>query len=139
MATFQVVVGDPETGEAHGVEVDEQDANRFIGREIGDEVDGAALGLSGYTLEITGGSDAAGRPMRDDVAGPDLSEVLLDERTTGYRPERDGERRRVAIRGREIGDETVQINAAVVGRGDEAIADLLAGGDADEGADEADA
>ena len=38
MATFQVVVGDPDTGEAHDFSVDEQAANRFLGREIGDEV-----------------------------------------------------------------------------------------------------
>jgi len=136
MATFQVVVGDPDTGTSHGIEVDEQDANRFLGRSVGEEVDGAAVGLSGYTLEITGGSDAAGRPMRADVAGPALSEVLLDERSTGYRPDREGERRRVTVRGREVGDETVQINATIVEHGDESVEDLLSGDDEDDGDDD---
>ncbi|PSQ57282.1 hypothetical protein BRD18_07690 [Halobacteriales archaeon SW_7_71_33] len=66
MATFTVVVGDPETGTAHQFETDGQDANRFLGRSIGEEVDGAAVGLSGYTLRITGGSDDTGRPMHED-------------------------------------------------------------------------
>lgn len=136
MATFQVVVGDPDTGESHGIEIDEQDANRFLGRSMGEEVDGTAVGLAGYTLEITGGSDAAGRPMRADVGGPALAEVLVDERSTGYRPEREGERRRVTVRGREVGDETVQINATIVERGTESVEDLLAGDD--EAEDEAD-
>jgi len=129
MATFQVVVGDPDTGEAHGLEVDEQDANRFIGRELGDEVEGSAVGLDGYTLEITGGSDAAGRPMRGDVSGPNLSEILVAERSTGYKPERGGERRRITVRGREISDEVAQINVRVTERGDRSIEDLLSGGD----------
>jgi len=136
MATFQVVVGDPDTGEAHSFEVDEQDANRFMGRELGDEVDGNAVGLDGYTLEITGGSDAAGRPLRADVSGSSLSEVLVAERSTGYRPDREGERKRITVRGREIGDEVAQINARIAERGDQSVEDLLAGGDDEDAEDE---
>jgi small subunit ribosomal protein S6e len=124
MAEFTVAVSDPEDGTTHQVDVSDQDANRFIGKEIGEEVDGGAVGLPGYTLEITGGSDDAGRPMRDDVRGPALKNILL-EGGTGYRPTRDGERKRVTVRGREVSDSTRQINAAVNSRGDEAVADLL--------------
>ena len=129
MATFTVVVGDPETGQSYQLEVEGQDGNRFLGRSIGDIVDGNAVGLQGYELEITGGSDDAGRPMRGDVRGPALREVLLTG-GTGYRPKRDGERRRITVRGAEISDETVQINVRVASRGDETIAELL--GEADE-------
>jgi small subunit ribosomal protein S6e len=124
MAEFTVAVSDPDSGETHQIDVADQDANRFMGRELGEEVDGSAVGLDGYTLELTGGSDDAGRPMREDVAGTALSELLL-EGGTGYHPERDGERKRVTVRGREISDATRQINAAIVERGDEAVADLL--------------
>ncbi len=125
MAEFTVAVSDPESGETHQIDVADQDANRFIGREIGEEVDGAAVGLSGYTLEVTGGSDDAGRPMRGDVKGAELKELLL-EGGTGYHPERDGERKRITVRGREISDATRQINAQITARGDEDVADLLA-------------
>ncbi len=124
MATFTVVVADPESGATVQREIDGQDANRFIGRAIGEEVEGDAVGFPGYTLEITGGSDDAGRPMRADVRGSALREVLLTG-GTGYQPERDGERRRVTVRGAEISDETVQINAKVTETGDEAFEDLL--------------
>lgn len=124
MATFTVVVGDPDSGATHQFEAEDQDANRFIGRSIGDEVDGSAVGLDGFTLEITGGSDDAGRPMRADVAGPNLKEVLLTG-GVGYKPSRDGERKRITVRGREISDSTVQINAKVAERGSESIEDLL--------------
>jgi small subunit ribosomal protein S6e len=114
MADFKVVVSDPDSGRTVQVEVDGQDANRFLGRELGDEVDGGAVGLDGATLELTGGSDDAGRPLRADVAGPNLKEKLL-EGGVGFQPSRDGERKRVTVRGREISDAVVQINATVVG------------------------
>jgi small subunit ribosomal protein S6e len=132
MALFQVVVGDPETGETHQFAAEGQAANRFVGRELGEEIDGGAVGLTGYTLELTGGSDDAGRPMRADVAGPNLREVLLAERSTGYRPTRDGERNRISVRGREVSEETAQINARVADRGDEPIEALLDGDEDDE-------
>ncbi|MFB6121642.1 MAG: 30S ribosomal protein S6e [Halobacteriaceae archaeon] len=133
MATFAVVVSDPETGASHQFEIDGQDANRFLGRDVGDEVDGDAVGLPGYTVEITGGSDTAGRPMRGDVSGPDLTDVLLDG-GTGFNPQRDGERRRVTVRGREVSEEIAQLNVAISERGEEDVESLL--GEGDEDADE---
>jgi small subunit ribosomal protein S6e len=136
MADFQVVVSDPETGDSYQLDVDGQDANRFVGREIGDEVEGGAVGLDGTTVEITGGSDFAGRPMRSDVSGPNLTEVLLDG-GTGFNPERDGERKRVTVRGREVSDATEQLNLKVAEQGDSSVADLLGEG-SDDDADEDD-
>jgi small subunit ribosomal protein S6e len=124
MAEFTVAVADPATGKTHQVEVSGQNANRFIGREIGEEVDGSAVGLSGYTLTITGGSDDAGRPMRGDISGDSLEEVLLDG-GTGYEPSRDGERSRVTVRGREVGDATRQINTRIAKQGGGEVEELL--------------
>jgi small subunit ribosomal protein S6e len=62
--------------------------------------------------------------MRDDVRGADLQSVLL-EGGTGYNPSRDGERKRVTVRGREISDDTRQINAKIVGRGSQPVDELL--------------
>jgi small subunit ribosomal protein S6e len=131
MADFQVVVADTDDGATYSVDVDGQDANRFAGKSIGEEVDGDAVGLSGYTLEITGGSDTTGRPMRADVAGPETREILL-EGGTGFNPNREGERRRVTVRGAEISDDTRQINAQIAERGDGDPADLLGEGGDDE-------
>jgi small subunit ribosomal protein S6e len=132
MAEFQVVVADPDSGATYQTEVSGQDANRFLGRDLGDEVDGNAVGLDGFTLELTGGSDAAGRPMRADVSGPNLKEILSTG-GVGHKPGRDGERKRITVRGRQISDETVQINAKVVdGDGDVAAAFGEADDDGDE-------
>ncbi|MFC7097077.1 30S ribosomal protein S6e [Halobaculum marinum] len=133
MAEFKIVVGD-DAGDTRQFDVDGQDANRFLGREIGDEVDGAAVGIDGVDVTITGGSDKAGRPMREDVPGGDLKELLL-EGGVGYKPSRDGERKRVTVRGRQISEETVQINGRVEG----SIAEALGENEEEEEADEAEA
>ncbi|WP_096389698.1 30S ribosomal protein S6e [Halopenitus persicus] len=122
MAEFKVVVADPNAGETYQRDVDGQDANRFLGRSLGEEVDGGAVGLDGYTLEITGGSDETGRPMRADVPGTSLKEILL-EGGVGFKPTADGERKRVTVRGAEIADDVAQVNVSVVdGDGDVAAA-----------------
>ncbi|QZX98214.1 30S ribosomal protein S6e [Halobaculum rubrum] len=128
MAEFKIVVGD-DAGDTRQFDVDGQDANRFLGREIGEEVDGAAVGVDG-DLTLTGGSDKAGRPMREEVPGSELKELLL-EGGVGYKPSRDGERKRVTVRGRQISEETVQINARIGG----SIAEALGEDEADEEAD----
>ena len=132
MAEFQVVVADPEDGTTYQLDAEEQDVNRFVGHSIGEEVDGGAVGLDGYSLEITGGSDNAGRPMREDIEGPSLEAVLLTG-GVGFDPTVEGERKRVTVRGREISEETRQINARIVGRGDQSVSELLGGEDAGDG------
>lgn len=136
MASFAVVVADPDSGTAYQQSVDGQDANRFLGRAIGDEVDGDAVGLPGYQITLTGGSDDAGRPMHPAISGPSLTEILSTG-DVGYKPQRDGERRRVTVRGNEISESTVQINATISEHGDEPVDSLLGeGGDEAEDAED---
>lgn len=120
MGTYIFVVSDPETGNSYQFEAD---AN-LAGRTLGETIDGELIGLSGYTLELTGGSDSAGRPMRADVEGTLPRELLL-EGGTGFHPTRDGERRRVTVRGNEIGEETTQLNVVVREYGDQSLEDVL--------------
>lgn len=121
MASYIFVVAEPESGQTYQLEVDDVDLD---GRTLGDVIDGELIGLPGYELELTGGSDTAGRPMRADVEGRQPTEIL-SAGGTGYHPRRDGERRRVTVRGNEIGPETTQLNAKVVSAGDEPIEELL--------------
>jgi len=124
MAEFTVAVSDPESGHTYQIEIDGQDSNRFIGRELGEEVDGAAVGLDGYTLELTGGSDTAGRPMRADVRGV-ATKAIMSDGGVGFEPTTDGERKRITVRGREVSDDTRQINAKIVARGSDDVDALL--------------
>lgn len=125
--SVRVVVSNPDTGTSYQVE---SDVNAFTGKAIGDEVDGGVVGLDGYTLEITGGSDDTGRPMRGDVEGQGISEILVSG-GTGYNPTREGERNRVSVRGGAVGDATVQLNTLVVEEGSEDIESVL--GEEEEG------
>ena len=64
MAKFKVIVSDPETGTSKIVELEEARAAPLIGRKIGEAVDGAVVDLPAHKLQITGGSDRDGVPMR---------------------------------------------------------------------------
>ena len=74
---FKVVVADPEKGKSYQLEAREPGARRLVGLRIGDKFDGEIIGLPGYELQITGGTDKAGFPLRADVAGSGRTSVLL--------------------------------------------------------------
>lgn len=113
LAKFKVVVSDPETGKANTVEVEESRATPLIGRRIGESIDGSIIGLSGYKILITGGSDKAGFPMRPDVHGGIKSKILVGG-GVGYKPKYKGNRHRKTIRGNIITDDIAQINIKII-------------------------
>lgn len=50
---FKIVVSD----KAVSYQMEAEDAKQIVNLSIGDEFDGNVIGLEGYTLKITGGSD----------------------------------------------------------------------------------
>ena len=113
MAKFKVIVSDPEAGTSKIVELEETRATPFIGRKIGESVDGAVVDLPAHKLKITGGSDRDGVPMRPNVHGGVRRNVVLSG-GVGFNPEDKGERRRKTVRGNVITDEIVQINTKII-------------------------
>ncbi len=134
MADFKVVVSDPKS-KAYQFDVTGAEANKFIGKTIGETVEGDLVGLPGYTLELTGGTDDAGFVMRKDLPGPKRQKVLVAG-GVGCIPSAKGARRRKFLRGREFAPDVVQINSKVVGYGDKSIEDILGGGSEDKAAEE---
>ncbi|HDN65698.1 MAG TPA: 30S ribosomal protein S6e [Methanosarcinales archaeon] len=130
MADFRVVVSDANAGKAYQIEVSGASANTFMGKIIGSEIDGSAVGLSGYTLKITGGSDKGGFPMRGTLPGPKRKKLLVTG-GSGFRPGEEGLRKRRSIRGSEISGDISQINTTVANYGPTPI-DSLLGGDSEE-------
>ena len=112
MAKFKVIVSDPEAGTSKIVELEEGRAAPFIGRKIGEAVDGALVDLPAHKLQITGGSDRDGVPMRPNVHGGVRRNVVLSG-GVGFNPHDKGERRRKSVRGNVITDEIVQINTKI--------------------------
>lgn len=129
--SMQAVIG-TKTGDSYQFELDEQQTHAVIGKQIGDEVDGDAVGLDGYTLEITGGSDREGFPMRATIQGTGRRRVLISNET-GAKRLRDGERRRKSVRGNTVSDDIEQLNLTVVEDGSKSVDELL---NPDEAADE---
>lgn len=111
-------------GKSYSIELDEKKSKSFIGLEIGKVFDAAQLGLAGYKIKITGGSDKDGFPMRSDVHGRVRARILLSS-GPGYRPKEKGLRRRKMVRGRVITPEIIQINAKVVEKGEKSLEELL--------------
>jgi small subunit ribosomal protein S6e len=124
MVEFKVVVSDPKTGHAYNMTVSGGAAGAFVGKKIGKEVDGGAIGLPGYKLQITGGSDRDGTTARKDLPGVGRRRLLLSG-GTGFRPTQDGERRRKFVRGNEITIEFVQVNTMVATHGEKPLAEYF--------------
>ena len=113
MAKFKIIVSDPETGTSKVVELEESRAAPLIGRKIGEVIEGSVVDLSGHKLQITGGSDKDGFPMRQNVHGGVRRQVILSG-GVGFNPQMKGERRRKTVRGDVITDEIVQLNMKIM-------------------------
>ena len=124
MAVFKFVVSDPQTRKSYQVEVDQSKAIGIIGKKIGEEFNGDIIGLSGYTLVVTGGTDKDGFPMHPDVEGPGKRRVLLSG-PPGYYPKMKGQRKRKTVRGNTISEDIVQINCKIIKKGEKPIEEIL--------------
>jgi len=113
MAKFKVIVSDPEEGKSKVVELEGARAVPLISRRLGETVDGSVVGMSGRKLQITGGSDKDGFPMRPNVHGGVRVSVIISK-SVGFHPKREGERQRKTLRGNVITEDIVQVNMKVV-------------------------
>jgi small subunit ribosomal protein S6e len=120
---FKLVISDPKTRKSGQKEVS---GEGLMGKKIGDKVSGSVAGLDGYELEITGGSDKDGFPMRMDVEGIGRKRILLSG-ATGFHSAHKGVRKRKSIRGNTISDDIVQINTKIVKHGTKPLEQVLGG------------
>ncbi len=127
MTRIRLVIGDPETGKTIQLELSEQKSRTLLGKVIGEVVEGGPLGFGGYRFKIMGGSDGDGTPMRPDVHGAVRKRPLL-KGGIGYNPTNPGERRRRRVRGNEITDDIVQVNAKIVTKGAKPLLELIEAG-----------
>lgn len=144
-----VAIGNPGTKKTYKVELDQAGAQLLFGKKIGQEFSGETVGLDGYKLKVTGGSDLSGFPMRKDIEGSGKKRVLLNVGSHGFRKRRyhsipkgegakkklketrKGERRRKSIRGNTISDAIRQVNCVVTKAG-KATPEKLLGLEAEE-------
>ena len=117
---FKTVIADPKKGKTYQWEITGHHANSLVGKRIGDEVDGIFVGLPGYKLVITGGSDKDGFPMRRELPGPKRRQVLIKE-GVGFHPNDKGVRKRKTVRGGTVSPDIVQINMRITVHGSKSI------------------
>ncbi len=143
MAEFKLALGNPETKKTYKIELSDSDSKSLIGKKIRDEINGELIGLNGYKIIITGGTDYAGFPMRPEIEGSQKKKLILNAGDLGFRSKRyhnaylegnkkkklkqtmPGERRRKSVRGNTISEDTVQINMKVIKSGKDSIEKLL--------------
>ncbi len=117
---MKLVVADPKTGKTYQTELDEGQAKTLYGKKIKETVKGDTIGLPGYELQITGGSDNQGFPMRFDLHGSNRKRIMLSA-GPGFHAKRKGERRRKSLRGNTISEQITQINTKVLKEGNKTI------------------
>jgi len=108
-----LIVSDPETGMSQKVEIEDARMSPLIGRRIGEVMDGAVANLSGHKIQLTGGCDKDGIPMRPDVHGGVKARIILSG-GVGFKPRNPGERRRKTVRGNIVTAETIFLNFKIV-------------------------
>lgn len=124
MVEFKVVVNDSKQGKSYTIPVTGHHANSLVGKKIGDEVDGIFVSLPGYKLQITGGTDKSGFPMRPDLPGAVKRRLLLSG-GVGFRPDEKGKRKKKSVRGNTINQDIVQINMRITKYGAKPVAELI--------------
>jgi len=124
MPDIRIVISDPKAGKAYQTELAGAQANILYGKSIGEELDGALIGASGYKLKITGGTDKDGFPMRSDLPGA-IKKRVLTSGGTGFIPTADGLRKRKTFRGREISLDIGQVNMKVTAYGAKPLVELI--------------
>ncbi|MBI4257409.1 MAG: 30S ribosomal protein S6e [Thaumarchaeota archaeon] len=112
MPEYKLIISDPKTGKSEVKELKGAEASVLAGLKIGDTVDLSSIGVKGK-IKVTGGSDKAGFPMRQDVLGGVKRHILLTK-GVGFRTGSEGEKRRKLVRGNTVTEEIYQVNAVLV-------------------------
>ena len=121
MVETKVVVSDPKTGKSYQKVVEE---NPFINNRVGDKVEGDIIGLSGFGLEVRGGSDKSGCPIRYDVNGFGKKKALLTKGPCLHNKIR-GLKIRKTVVGNLINQDIVQISLKVLKAGSQNLEELM--------------
>lgn len=121
MAEIKFVINDPKTGKSYQKVLEE---NPFLNRKFGDKVKGNDIGLDGYDLEIRGGSDKSGCPIRPDMPGSGKKKALL---TGGpcAKGLKKGKRIRKTVVGSTIDKDIVQVNLKILKQGSKKIEEIF--------------
>ncbi len=112
---FKLVMNDPENKKTYQIALDEKKSENFINLSIGNKFDCSVIGIRGYEIKITGGSDIAGFPMKKGIHQERAGVLVGDGR----------DRKRRTFGGENINKNTSQVNAKIIKKGDVPIEKIL--------------
>lgn len=119
---MKIVYSDPKSGRSGNLEVSVEQSAVLLNRKVGDMIDGNLIGMPGYKLKITGGSDKSGFPIDRSIDGTRKATVFKTISNSGSRK---GEYHRQSVRGNTISVDIMQLNVSVVEYGDKPIEEML--------------
>ncbi len=108
-----------DSGKTYQKEIKGEEAARLVGLRIGDVFDGGMIGESGQ-LQVTGGTDKDGFPMRKGIPGARRVKILM-KGGPAFIPKEDGERRKKQVRGDTISEYIVQVNTKIIQKGEKVV------------------
>ncbi len=121
---MKIVYSDPKSGKSGQMQLDNDRSAMLLNHKINDVIDGNILGLDGYKLKITGGSDKSGFPMNKSIVGPIKTKVLKVVARSGKNK---GQKKRSTVRGSMIANDTELVNTVIVEYGSKPVAELFPG------------
>lgn len=124
MAAFKLCIGDPESKRTYKAEIKDDQAQPFIGLNVGENVKGDAFGFPGYEFKITGGSDTAGFPMRRGILG--MRKTITSLGGVGFRKKLfNGNYQKKTVCGHKINQNISQINLKVAKEGAKKLPEMF--------------
>ncbi len=124
MSEFKLVINDGKSGKSYQKIITGSEADVFIGLKIGGKIHGDLFGLRGYELEVRGGSDLAGFPMRFDIDGSIRKKPYVSQ-GPGARRLKKGEKARKTVVGNIISTSIRQVNLKIVNYGQKPVEESL--------------
>ena len=112
LTQFKIIISDKK-GKSVSKELKDKEAQPLVGLRVGEIVDSSVVGIPSGKIELRGGSDKSGTPIRSDVHGGVKKYVLLSK-GAGMRDDREGIRKRKLVRGNMITEEIYQINCLLL-------------------------
>ncbi|HII69534.1 TPA: 30S ribosomal protein S6e [Candidatus Woesearchaeota archaeon] len=123
MASFKVCIADTKEGRTYQKEFKDAEAAFFLGMNLGAKVEGKLLGMEGFELVLTGGSDNCGFPMRKGIKGARKNIVIGGG--VGQKAMKHGQMRKKTVCGNKVTGSITQLNLKVTTYGSSGVAKAL--------------
>jgi len=116
---FKLVIGDSKTKRTFKTELKSPEADQLYNKKVGDSFRGELIGLQGFELQITGGTDRSGFAMYKAMDGVGKRRLLMRGPPGYHVPKKfDGKLKKKTVRANTIANDIVQVNCKIIKWGD---------------------